>query len=167
MEALQKLGIDGWGIVLYLVNFGVLLIILQKFVFKPLLEFIDKRREEIATNVHAAEAMKLTLELDRAKEEAARHAREILIEDRIRSAKLLAKDEAKSTLKEAESQKEAILVQARQIANETVQGALSEAQDLMLKRIETVVTEVLQDVATEEVVQESIKKSWKKLANKM
>lgn len=167
MDALQKLGIDGWGILLYLVNFGVLLIVLQRFVFKPLLAFIDKRREEISTNVNAAEAMRATLEEERTQEEAARRQRELAMEERIRSAKTLAREEAKKTLAEAEAQREAILMHAREAADETIEGAMDEAQELMLARIQTIVSHVLQDAASEKVVQESVKKSWSKLSQKV
>lgn len=166
MDALQKLGIDGWGLLLYLVNFGVLLIVLQRFVFKPLLAFIDKRREEISSNVNAAASMRETLEAERAQEEQSRKTRELELEERMRSAKQVAREEAKKTLADAESQREAILMQAREAADQTIDGAMSEAQAQMLERIESVVSHVLQDAVSDKVVKDSVKKSWSTLTDK-
>ncbi|MDG1950642.1 MAG: ATP synthase F0 subunit B [bacterium] len=165
MEALQNLGIDGWGLVLYLVNFGVLLVVLQRYVFRPLLAFIDKRREEISTNVNAAETMRATLESERAKEVSTREAREAELETRVRSVKQVAREEAKKTLADAESQREAILSQARVAADQAIGGAMDEAQEQMLERIQTVVMHVLKEEVSEETVRESVKKSWSKLAS--
>lgn len=166
MEALQKLGIDAWGLVLYLVNFGVLLFVLKKYVFGPLMSFIDKRREEISTNVHAAEKMRASIEEERTKEEATREQREAELESRVRSVKQVAREEAKKTLTEAESQREAILSQARVAADKTINSAMDEAQEQMLKRIQQMVMHVLQDEVPEKTVEESVKKSWAKLASK-
>jgi F-type H+-transporting ATPase subunit b len=165
MEALQKLGIDGWGIVLYLVNFGVLLVVLQRYVFRPLLAFIDKRREEISTNVNAAEQMRTKLEAERAEEAATREAREAELETRVRNVKQVAREEAKKTLADAEAQREAIMSQARIAADQTIGGAMDEAQEQMLERIQTVVMHVLKEEVSEETVRESVKKSWSKLAS--
>jgi F-type H+-transporting ATPase subunit b len=165
MEALQKLGIDGWGIVLYLVNFGVLLVVLQRYVFRPLLAFIDKRREEISTNVNAAEQMRTKLEAERAEEAATRQAREAELETRVRNVKQVAREEAKKTLADAEAQREAIMSQARIAADQTISGAMDEAQEQMLERIQTVVMHVLKEEVSEETVRESVKKSWSKLAS--
>lgn len=165
MDALQKLGIDGWGLVLYLVNFGILLIVLKQYVFKPLMSYIDKRREEISTNVNAAETMRAKLEAERAEEEATRAAREVELETRVRSVKQVAREEAKKTLADAESQREAILSQARVAADQTINAAMDEAQEQMLERIQQVVMHVLKEEVPEKTVSESVKKSWSKLAS--
>ena len=47
MDALQKLGIDGWSLVLYLVNYGILFFVLGKYVYKPLAKAMDARSEKI------------------------------------------------------------------------------------------------------------------------
>jgi F-type H+-transporting ATPase subunit b len=164
MEALQKLGIDGWGLLLYLVNFGVLLVVLERFVFRALLKYIDERRDRIATNVNAAEEMRATLEVEREKEIALRKERESEIDDRLRAVKQVARDEAKKLLTDAETQRELMLNQARSAADQTVDGAMDEAQAQMLERIQAVVMHVLKEEIPEETVKDSVKKSWSKLA---
>ena len=164
MDALQKLGIDGWSVLLYLVNFGILLVVIKLYALKPLFAYIDKRREAIATNMDAAEALRTTLEKERAEEEGARAEREAELETRVRSAKQSAREEAKKTMADAETQREAILSQAREAADQTIHGAMDEAEQEVLNRIQAVVMHVLKEEVPEKTIQESVKKSWAKLS---
>jgi F-type H+-transporting ATPase subunit b len=43
-----------WTLLLGVINFGVLLYILKRLLFRPALEFLDRRREQIAARIHAA-----------------------------------------------------------------------------------------------------------------
>ena len=47
---MEKLGIDLKLILVQIVNFGLLLFILKKVLYKPVLESIKKRREELEAN---------------------------------------------------------------------------------------------------------------------
>lgn len=84
------------------VNFGLLLYILKRLLFKPAVEFLDRRREQIAARIQAArnsetQAQELVLareaELQQARErvegmlEEARHEAEVLIAKAKREAK--------------------------------------------------------------------------------
>ena len=48
MELLSKLGIDWKLLLAQVVNFGILLGVLTVFVYRPLLDLLDARRERIA-----------------------------------------------------------------------------------------------------------------------
>ena len=58
MELLQKLGIDWRLFIAQLVNFAILLFVLNRFAYKPLLSFMEKRREQIAQGLKDAELAK-------------------------------------------------------------------------------------------------------------
>ncbi|MBT4856746.1 ATP synthase F0 subunit B [Candidatus Uhrbacteria bacterium] len=165
MDALQKLGIDGWSVLLYLVNFGILLLIIKVYVLKPLFAYVDKRREAIATNMSAAEKMRTSIEKEREAEGAAREEREAALQAQVRSAKEAARDEAKNTMSDAELQREAILSQARAVADQTIAGAMGEAEQEVLDRIKTVVMHVLKEDVPEKTIQDSVKKSWAKFSS--
>lgn len=65
MELIEKLGIDGKIILAQIVNFFLLLIVLYKFLYHPLLSVLDKRRVKIAQSLKEAEALaKKTAEAD-------------------------------------------------------------------------------------------------------
>lgn len=48
MELLSKLGVDWKLLIAQMVNFGILLTVLTYFVYKPLLNLLDARRERVA-----------------------------------------------------------------------------------------------------------------------
>ncbi|MCK5827151.1 F0F1 ATP synthase subunit B [Candidatus Bipolaricaulota bacterium] len=70
-------------LVLGWVNFGLLLYILKRLLFKPALEFLDRRREQIAARISAArtsesEAQQLVVEREAELQQARGRAEEIL-----------------------------------------------------------------------------------------
>ena len=76
MEALGNLGIDGYRILLYLVNFGILIVLLQRFVYKPVLKFIDERQEKIENSVKRADEIeKRVIAIESEREEIIKEAR--------------------------------------------------------------------------------------------
>lgn len=163
MDALQKLGIDLWGVLLYLVNFGVIFLVLRRFVVRPLLRFLDARQMEIATNLQAAETMRSTIAGEQQAEAEARAVREQELAERLRAAKTLARDEAKKLVSEAEAQRDAILSQTREAADAMVANTLDEAEAEVQKRIREVVSYVLEHEVPEKVVAASVEKGWNAL----
>lgn len=60
MEALANLGIDFKVLLAQVINFGILLFILTKFLYQPILSTLDKRRERIAQSLDKAEEIDQT-----------------------------------------------------------------------------------------------------------
>lgn len=160
MDALGNLGIDGFSVLLYLVNFGILLLLLQRFAYRPLLKMLETRREQIKTDVQKAQTLREGLEIERADEEQARATRLAQLDQQISSAKKMAREEAKKLLIDADEQRDAILAQASSQVEEAIAGTIQEAEEEILTRIKKVVLQVLEDGVPEEVAKESVKKSW-------
>ncbi len=55
MEIISKLGIDLKMIIAHTINFLILLFILKKLVYKPVLNLLEKRRSMVEKSVHDAE----------------------------------------------------------------------------------------------------------------
>ena len=161
MEALAKLGIDGWGLLLYLVNFGILFLLLKRFVYKPLLKVLDDRKNRIKDDVERATFMREELKKEREEEAGARKARLEELDERVKEAKKVARDEAKRLLNEAESQRDAILTQASKAADETIAATIADAEKEILDRVKRVVSHVLEENIPQDVVAESVQKSFK------
>lgn len=161
MDALAKLGIDGWGLLLYLVNFGVLLLLAKRFVYKPLLKVLDERRERIKDDVERAAAMREQLKKERAAEVDERKTRLTELDERIKEAKTVAREEAKKLLTDAEAQRDAILSHASETADATIAGAMQDAEKEILSRVKQVVTHVLEEGIPQEIVEKSVQDSWK------
>lgn len=56
MDVLHSLGIDGKVLIAQMVNFGILLFVLGKFLYTPLLSMLDERKRRIADGLKRAEA---------------------------------------------------------------------------------------------------------------
>src|SRR3989344_4517131 len=96
---MEKLGIDLKLILVQIVNFGLLLFILKKVLYKPVLEYIKKRREELEANEKEKGVIeKAKLEL-------------VLKEKKILADTLKEKEEIlKNAKREAEAGKEKLLI---------------------------------------------------------
>ena len=57
MQAFETLGLNFWGFVWHLVNFIVLLFLLSKFLFLPVLRMLDERQARIRESMERAEAL--------------------------------------------------------------------------------------------------------------
>jgi len=91
-----------WTLVLELVNFGLLLYILKRLLFKPALEYLDRRREQTAAHIAAAQqsevdAKQLVEQRERELREARERADALVDEARRENERLI--DEAKSAAK--------------------------------------------------------------------
>lgn len=119
MELIHKLGIDWKLLIAQIINFAILLVVLYKFVYHPVLAMLEKRSkmiekgiedakksEELAKNIDAERALKLA--------EAERKVGALL-----NQAKTDAESMKKSILEEASRQSEDLLKRAQfQIAEE-------------------------------------------------
>lgn len=75
---MEKLGIDPTMLITQIINFTIMVVILTKFLYKPILKMLDERKKKIEDGLELAEKMKLKEEelqkekekiLDQAKEE--------------------------------------------------------------------------------------------------
>jgi F-type H+-transporting ATPase subunit b len=108
---LEGLGINLGYLISQIVNFVLLLVILRVFLYKPIVNMLDKRREKIRTDLEEAE--------------------------NARSQAEAAKQEYEKQLEEAREERRSILAQAREQADnmreEALDKARGEAQDLVAK----------------------------------
>jgi len=115
-DTIKTLGIDLPKLIAQLVNFGIVLVVLWKFAYKPILAMLDQRRDKIAESMANAEKIKSEL----AKTEAMRQ--EILAQASTQANKLIEEARAAAArVQEQESQKaiaaaEQIVAKAREAA---------------------------------------------------
>jgi len=106
-----------WTLVFNLVNFAILLYLLNRLLFKPALKYLDRRREAIHERIQSAradeeKAARLATEREEALQRAREHATEIVEDARRRAeavvseAKGAAKGEAARILDEGKRQLE-------------------------------------------------------------
>lgn len=161
MDAFSKLGIDGWGILLYLVNFGIVLFIMHRYLYGPLLAYLDERRATIKRNIEEAEKLRNSFEEEIRKQESEAERKMQEMNTRIAEAKKHAKETAKELIADADARREIMLTEAAKEAEAMKNDALNDAEKEALKRMETVIRHVLQNAVPEKIIQESVSQGWK------
>lgn len=163
MEVLQKLGIDGWSVLLYVVNMGILLGVLTKLLYRPLLKMMDERRDTIRKNLEESELLKVKF-----LEESTRQAKEtkdllMKMQSEVSATKAQAEVRAKELIAEADVRREQMLEEARRQVKETEDGLLKEVEKEIHKRIEQTILHVLKNKIPADVVKSSVQAAWKDL----
>lgn len=125
-EALEALGINGPFLLSQIINFLILFVILRVFLWKPLMQQIEDRRQMLEKEEADAEALaraRSNIEAERARilDKARGEAEKIIADGReqVRAMK-------DRVLQEAQQEKEAILNEARQDAEEERNHILGE-----------------------------------------
>jgi F-type H+-transporting ATPase subunit b len=113
---MAALGIDPILIIVYIINFGLVLFALQRLAFKPVQEMLAKRRQEIESGLSAAE---------RAQQEAAQQRAEF--ERELGKARQTSQEEARKAAEATEKMRQDILAAAQREAEEIKTRAREEA----------------------------------------
>lgn len=160
MEILHNLGVDGRILLAQIVNFLVLLFVLQRFVYRPLLAFLDARAGRIEQGLKDAEAARLRLdeaESERSAmlEQARKDARELMERSEIR-AHQLRQELSDAAHREAEK----IIVETRKSMSEerrrTILEAREELATLVIAATEKVISAKLDTETDKALIEESI-----------
>lgn len=162
MEALGKLGINLGGIVLYIVNFGVLIALMAKFVYKPLVKAIDERRDHIRQSLEEAEALRLDFAAREERVKAESSAALAAVKEETKRLSEKAQAAAAALVADAEARKGAMLAEAearvRALEGEIMQRAEKEAVTRVAKAVEV----ILRQGVDGKVVEESVRAVWSK-----
>lgn len=113
---MEQLGIQPQALIMQVINFTILVVVLTKLLYKPILTMLDKRQKEIEEGVKLTEKLRLEEEKFAAKRE------KLLDEARGDARRLL--EEAKSAGKEVEKD---IIAAATKEAGEIVEKGKADA----------------------------------------
>ena len=152
MEILKDFGVEPILLLAQIVNFVILLYILKRFLYKPILKVLDERKKRIETS------MKQSAEIQKKFEEVSQKQQEILDEAKKESTRIIgtAKNEAKILTNqiqtEANTQAEEIMKRNQQSLQLEKQKMISEAKQELIDVVAS---------ATERVVERSLTKADK------
>jgi F-type H+-transporting ATPase subunit b len=147
MELIDKLGIDWKLLIAQVINFGILLFVLHRFAYKPILKMLQKRSQTIEDGL--ANAKK--------------------IEDNLRDSELnknellnAARQQGQSIITQAGEQAERTRAERLQAASKEVEDIISRAKQEIVEAKHVMLKEVKQEVAdlviqaTEKILQEKL-----------
>lgn len=156
---MESLGLDIKLLLAQVVNFLVLLFVLKKFLYRPILKVLDERKKKIEDSL--ANAEKINKELVKLEEEKAK----ILKAAQTEAVKLIAEEK-----KFAEEQKEKIIEEAKMkaveevakgnvLAKQELDKAKKELREEVLKLTEVMTRKVLSRGLSDKEKHELIKKA--------
>lgn len=163
MEALLNLGIDWRGVLMYLVNFGILIAILTKLLYRPITDAVEQRRSIIAQNLNEAEEIKKTFEKEFSRKQAEFDDALKRMEQEVVAAKRSAELKADEILAEADLKRTKMIQDARVVIGQMKEDIQKDIERDVRAKIQRVVTAILKDAVPEEVVSKSIEQEWKSL----
>ena len=129
---LKSLGVDLPSVVWHLINFLILIAILQRFLYKPVLKMLDERATRIRDSMAQAEAVR---------------AETAAIEARSRTVLDDARREGQEILANANRNAERILSEARQVAQQEAEHLVQRAQTDLAREREQAFQELRQQIA--------------------
>lgn len=134
-QILDVFGIDWKVLTVQLVNFAVLLVVLTKVLYKPLLRLIEKRRAQIIEGVANAERAEAALkDADAKKVEIVTHA-SLQAEDIIAAARKAAQVKEAQILAEGRERYDHLILEASQKSAELKREALEESREEIARLI--------------------------------
>ena len=147
MELLDALGLNLKVLLAQLINFAILLFILWKFGYRPILNILAKRREKVSQGVKDAQAAEEKLNAAREKE------KEVISQAKKEALVIL--EEAK---RKAEEKKRVILDKAKEEIGEVINLEKQKIQQEKAETLKSIKADVSQLVilAVEKVLQEKI-----------
>lgn len=159
----NSFGVNVLSLVYYLLLFGIVLYLLRRFAFGPILRTIDARQEKIDRSLDEAQEAVASVKANQEKaqktvDEAAAEAREI-----ITRAERLASEIHEDARKEAKVQADVIVVKAREEIDRERQAAINElraqAVDLAITAAGRVIGETLSDDRSRQLAEDAVKQA--------
>ncbi|MSQ09729.1 MAG: ATP synthase F0 subunit B [Dehalococcoidia bacterium] len=155
---MEALGINLPGLLAQIVNVGLLLFLLSRFAFKPIMSMLDQRAERIKDSLEAAERARQDVAASQAniqaQLDAARREGQVIIEQASRAAEQLRNE----TVDQARKEAEALLVRAQADFALEREKAMAELRrqfaDLTMAAAERVVKQSLDASAHQRLIEE-------------
>lgn len=133
MELLNTLGVNWKMLIAQLVNFGILIVVLSYFVYRPVLRLIDERRERVRKSMEDTKAI-----------ENQRREIEQFKNEQMRKVDMETSSFLDTAKKQAESVKKEILASAQKEADQLLEKAKHQLEEERTK----LVAEVQSSMAT-------------------
>lgn len=147
MELLTKLGIDWKLLIAQIINFVVLMAVLYKFLYKPVLKILDDREQKVAKSLKQVE------EIEKNLFESQGEKAKIISEARNEAGKVVAESRAI-----AETMREEIMNKTKLEAASAVESGKKELQsekEIMMKEIKKEAADMIM-IAAEKILREKI-----------
>ena len=162
MEIFKNFGFDPILLIAQIVNFLIILFLLKKLLYKPVLDMLKKRKDDIEKGVKDAEEGRLTLE--KALEEEKKILRKAqeqskkIIDDASSQAIIIASDIEQNSRKQAEKILNDTKIQIAQEAKETEKRLAQDVSKLSIEFLSTSLKEIFGEKEEKLIIEKTIKR---------
>lgn len=160
-ELLTKLGIDWRLLAAQIINFFILLFILYKFLYTPILRLLENRAKKIEKGLNDAKAIEQRLkEIEKLKQEKMSEALD-KAKQIVEEASLVAENNKKEKIIEARTEITAQVIKAKELIKEEKGKMLDEVKkevgELVILAIQKIIPETLDKKKDKVMVEEAIR----------
>lgn len=157
---MEALGVNAGSFIWYFVNFVILLLLLQRFLYRPVLTALANRTSRIQESIENAEQVKQQLsraqqdyeaQIGRARQEAAQIMAQANERAQVQVREVLANAQAEAARIKVEAQE-----QAQQEREQLLRGLQGQLANLVTQTASTVIGQELQGTGHERLIQQSI-----------
>ncbi|MDD5342318.1 MAG: F0F1 ATP synthase subunit B [Patescibacteria group bacterium] len=168
MELIEKLGIDWRLIIAQIINFGILLFVLYRYAYKPILRMLNKRTETIAKSLTDAKQIEENLAISNSKKdeilrEARKQAQRILEEVTLRGENMR-QEKLQAANKEVEEIVRRTKEELAKAKVALVKEVRAEVADLVVQAAEKVLKERLDEKKDRELIESALAEVMKNRA---
>ncbi len=160
-ELIHKLGIDWKLLIAQVINFLVLLLVLYKFAYGPILKVLKDRQDKIAKSLSDAKAIEEKLAATNAISEekilAAKKEAQVILEKTAQAAQQIKQEKLLETKKEMEKLKEKGQAELNSEKEKIVREAKEEITDLVLAVSAKIMAKELDEKTNQKLIEETIK----------
>ena len=160
MDGLDQLGISLDSILIYLVNYGVLLAVLTYLLYNPIRNFTTKRRETVISQLEEAEMIKKEFATQLENLKAEKLETESKLQSELESMRSFVYEKKKELISEMETERRTMLDKAAQEIAEAKEQMVSEVEVELQKKMSQIILEVISNKVPKEVITESVTEAW-------
>ena len=161
MESLARLGIDLSSMLLYVVNFGVIVLLLAKFFTKPVLAMIENRKKMISDNINSAEKLKEELMKQREKMEKEKEDLRVQVEEEMKKFHQEIDQRRREAEAEIDLRKAKMLEDIQKVMNDEKVNLQASVQKELMALVEKMVLHIVHNKVPSAVIEESTQEAWK------
>lgn len=164
MDKLASLGIDGWSMLLYLINTGVLLVALVYILYKPMNKFLEKRQKDINDSIESAQKLQEKFEKELEKSHADREKVESELREELSKLQKFTEQKRTELVAEMEQARTTMLQKAQDEIDKKKDALIKDAEGQIKELMTKIILEIVENKVPEDVINDSIKSAWKNYA---
>ena len=162
MDKLLSLGIDPWSMLFYLINTGILLTVLTYLLYKPVLKFLDDRKQQIIDSIDESKKLQETFEKKLEDSEKKRKENEAALKDELDQLHKFTEEKRKELVTEMEQTRADMISKAQKEIEDRKAQLIKDAEKDIAALMSRIILDIVENQVPEKVVTDSISSAWKK-----